>query len=186
MHNSEIENINPWKTLSVSTVYDNPWIQVTEAQVINPSGGNGIYGKVHFKNYAIGIVALTADKRIWLVGQYRYPLSRYSWEIPEGGGALGVDPLISAQRELMEEVGLKAEKWEKFFEMHLSNSVSDEWGIVFLATELSQFQSNPEETEQLSTKLVSIPEAFDLVERGVITDSMSVAAIYKLALTLKD
>jgi hypothetical protein len=127
---------NPWKIIDQETIYDNPWINVTEYRVINPSGGKGIYGKVHYKNTAIGIVPLDEEFRIWLVGQYRFPLNQYSWEIPEGGGAAGEDPLIAAQRELREETGLVAREWTRLFGMHLSNSVSDELAIIYLARDL--------------------------------------------------
>src|SRR6478609_8881922 len=124
---------NPWTTLSKQHVYENPWILVEEHQVINPAGGNGIYGKVHFKNKAIGIVALDNENNTWLVGQFRYPLNEWSWEIPEGGGPLESDVLASAKRELKEETGLTASHWSQVGRMHLSNSVSDEEGFIFLA-----------------------------------------------------
>src|SRR6201991_5040012 len=104
---------NPWKVLGSKEKYDNNWIRVTEYDVINPSGGKGIYGKVHFKNLAIGIVPLDEELNMWIVGQYRFPINRYSWEIPEGGGLIGSDPLESAKRELQEETGLSANKWSE-------------------------------------------------------------------------
>src|ERR1700760_54724 len=124
---------NPWTTLSGEEKYDNPWINVTEYQVLNPSGGKGIYGKVHFKNKAIGIIALDENNNTWLVGQYRYTLNEFHWEIPEGGGLIGKPPLEAAQRELKEETGLTAKKWSLLFRIHTSNSVTDEEGFVFLA-----------------------------------------------------
>src|SRR6476661_7194004 len=105
------EKSNPWKILGEKNIYDNKWINVTEYDVINPSGGKGIYGKVHFKNLAIGIVPLDEEFNTYLVGQYRFPLNQYSWEVPEGGGLLGDDPLSAAERELLEETGLKAAYW---------------------------------------------------------------------------
>lgn len=174
------EDHNPWTTLSDETVYDNPWIKVTSHNVLNPNGGHGIYGKVHFKNLAIGVIPIFENGDTLLVGQYRYPLNAYSWEIPEGGGKLGVDPLLSAKRELVEETGLIANQWTKLLEMHLSNSVSDEFSIIYIAEGLTQGESQPEETEQLQIKRVSISEAFNMVMRGEITDSMSVAALLKL------
>src|SRR5579871_191774 len=105
------EEKNPWQIISEKNIYDNPWINITEFDVINPGGGNGIYGKVHFKNLAIGILPLDENMNTYLVGQYRFPLDQYSWEIPEGGGMIGIDPLISAQRELIEETGLVATQW---------------------------------------------------------------------------
>src|SRR5690349_13764017 len=114
------EEENPWTTLSEKEVYDNPWINVTEYQVINPSGGRGIYGKVHFKNYAIGILPLDEELNTWLVGQYRYTIDQYSWEIPEGGGPLNISPLESAKRELLEETGLTASDWTEIQPFHLT------------------------------------------------------------------
>jgi 8-oxo-dGTP pyrophosphatase MutT (NUDIX family) len=175
---------NPWKIIKEKTVYDNPWINLTEYDVINPGGGNGIYGKVHFKNIAIGVMVLDDAFNTYLVGQYRFTLNAYSWEIPEGGGLLGTDPLENAKRELLEETGLMANKWQELFSMHLSNSVSDELGIVYLARDLKQGIAEPEETEQLMVKKVSLEEAATMVENGLITDSMSVAAIYKVQLLL--
>ena len=103
---------NPWKIITSKQVYDNPWIQLTEYDVINPNGGKGIYGKVHFKNTAIGVVVLDDMMNTWIVGQFRFTVDQYSWEIPEGGGLIGVDPLIGAKRELLEETGLIADHWE--------------------------------------------------------------------------
>lgn len=173
---------NPWTTLYSKSVYDNKWISVTEDEVINPNGGRGIYGKVHFKNIAIGIVALDEQEQLWLVGQYRYVLNAYSWEIPEGGCPHDESPLEGAIRELKEETGLEAKQWKELLRMHLSNSVSDELAIVFLATELTQSEPEPEETEQLRLQKISLSEAYKMVEKGLITDSISVAAITKIKL----
>lgn len=177
---------NPWQIKGQKQVYDNPWIGVTEFDVINPSGGKGIYGKVHFKGWAIGVLALDEQFNTWLVGQYRFPLNQYSWEIPEGGGPLDIDPLLSAQRELLEETGLVAKDWTRIMEMHLSNSVSDEHAIIYLARNLSQETACPEETEQLQVRKLPFEEAYQLVEQGKITDSVSVAAILKVKLMLTD
>jgi 8-oxo-dGTP pyrophosphatase MutT (NUDIX family) len=177
-----VESTNPWRTLSSSNVYDNPWITLTEFQVLNPAGNPGIYGKVHFKNMAIGIVALDDDGWISLVGQYRYTIDRYSWEIPEGGGHHDVDPLTSAQRELLEETGLKAGQWELLLQMHLSNSVTDEFCQVYLATELQQFEAEPEETEQLKYLKLPLSEAWQRVKSGEITDAITVASLQAMML----
>jgi len=171
---------NPWQKTGSKEIYDNPWINLTEFQVLNPAGKPGIYGKVHFKNLAIGIVALDSTDQIVLVGQYRFPIDKYSWELPEGGGPLGTDPLDSAKRELLEETGLVAENWSEILRMHLSNSVSDEMAIIYLAENLTQHEAQPEETEQLEIKKTPFEEAFDMVMKGEITDSMSVAAILKM------
>lgn len=175
-----MSEINPWQVLAEKEMYDNKWIRVTEYDVINPNGGRGIYGKVHFKNLAIGIVALDPDLNTYLVGQYRFTLNAYSWEIPEGGGALDMDPLESARRELLEETGLVAQKWTALLKMHLSNSVSDEYAIIYLAQELEQRDPMPEETEQLAIRKLPFKEAWQMVEDGLITDAMSVAAIQKV------
>lgn len=173
---------NPWKIISEKNIYENKWIGLTEYAVINPSGGAGIYGKIHFKNVAVGVVALDDDEQVWLVGQFRFTLNQYSWEIPEGGAPIGTDPLESAQRELKEETGLTATHWKHLLTMHLSNSVSDELAIIYLATGLKEGEAEPEETEELHSKKVSIGEAWQMVENGAITDSMTVAAITKIKL----
>ncbi|MBS1660621.1 MAG: NUDIX hydrolase [Bacteroidetes bacterium] len=175
---------NPWTILAERVIYDNKWIGLTEYDVLNPSGGKGIYGKVRFKNFAIGALPLDEEGYTWLVGQYRFPLNQYSWEIPEGGGELGVAPVDSAKRELLEETGLVASEWTHILDMHLSNSVTDEKAIIFLARGLEQREAQPEETEQLVVKRVHFDEVYKMVERGEITDSMSVGAILKVKLML--
>ena len=175
---------NPWKIITSKQVYDNPWIQLTEYDVINPNGGKGIYGKVHFKNTAIGVVVLDDMMNTWIVGQFRFTVDQYSWEIPEGGGLIGVDPLIGAKRELLEETGLIADHWEPLLSMHLSNSVSDELAIIFLARGITQKTAEPEETEQLQIQKLPFEKVYEMVEAGQITDAMSVAAIYKIKLML--
>lgn len=177
---------NPWTILEGALRYDNPWISLTEYQVVNPGGGRGIYGKVHFKNLAIGIVALDEKGSIYLVGQYRFPLDRYSWEIPEGGGPLGTDPLDSAKRELLEETGLKAVLWEEILRIDLSNSVSDEQGIIYLARGLTQHGARPEQTEELQIRKVPFETAYQMLGRGEMTDSMTVAAIQKVKLMMAE
>jgi 8-oxo-dGTP pyrophosphatase MutT (NUDIX family) len=175
---------NPWTVLAERRIYDNPWIGVTEYDVLNPSGGKGIYGKVHYKGLAIGVIPIDDQGYIWLVGQFRFVLDQYSWEIPEGGGDPAVPPVESAQRELREETGLVASEWTFLMEMHLSNSVSDERALIYVARGLEQREAMPEETEQLVIRRVHFNEAYEMVERGEITDSMSVAAILKVKLLL--
>ncbi|WKV11959.1 NUDIX hydrolase [Marivirga harenae] len=172
--------INPWKLLKSKIQYENPWIKVEEHDVINPGGGMGIYGKVHFKNVAVGIVPVDDDGNTWLVGQYRYPLDEYSWEIPEGGCPIGERELDAAKRELREETGLFAASWEELLRIHTSNSVSDERGVVYLAKELKQGETDFEETEDLKIRKLPISEAFQMVMDGKITDSISIAALLKL------
>lgn len=174
--------MNSWQTLSSEEKYDNRWINVTEYQVINPAGGKGIYGKVHFKNKGIGIVAFDNDENTWLVGQWRYTLDEWSWEIPEGGGALDTDPIESAKRELKEETGLVAERWTMIQRAYLSNSVSDEEGFLFLAEDLTQQESELEDTEaDLKVWKLPFKDALQMVLTGKITDSLSVMGILKVA-----
>jgi ADP-ribose pyrophosphatase len=172
---------NPWTTLDVLKVYENRWISVDEHQVINPSGGRGIYGKVHFHNKAIGVIPVDDENNTWLVGQWRYPLSEWSWEIPEGGGQLSDDPLEAARRELKEETGLTAQKWTLIQRTHLSNSVSDEEGLIFLAEGLQHGEAEPEETEDLVIRKIPLKEALAMVLDGRITDSLTVMGLLKLA-----
>ncbi|WP_199136143.1 NUDIX domain-containing protein [Pedobacter sp. ASV12] len=177
---------NPWKILESQKIYDNNWISLTEHQVINPAGGKGIYGEVHFKNTAIGIIPLDTDYNTWLVGQYRFPIKAYSWEIPEGGGLLGIHPEEGARRELAEETGLSAGRLTEIQRMHLSNSVSDELAIIYVAQDLQMGMASPEETEELVIRKLPFEEAFQLVLDGIITDSMSVAGILKTKLLIQE
>jgi 8-oxo-dGTP pyrophosphatase MutT (NUDIX family) len=176
------ESTNPWTVLSSKVVYDNPWISVREDAVIHPNGEPGIYGVVHYKNRAVGVLAIE-EGEIYLVGQYRYPLGRYSWEIPEGGCPEGEEPLDAARRELEEETGLRAASWRRLGEAHLSNSVSDEQAIWFLATELTQGQTSPEGSEQLRVRRVPLGEALRMALAGEITDSVSLLAIFHYVFT---
>ena len=174
------DKTNPWKKLSEKMVYENNWIEVHHHEVLNPSNNKGIYGKVHFKNIAIGIIPVDLENYTWLIGQYRYPLDQYSWEIPEGGGPLHIAPVESAKRELLEETGIEALSWEKIQTIHTSNSVSDEYGIIYLARKLSFTQSQPEETEQLQLKKLKLKDAYKMILDGEITDSLSLAGILRL------
>jgi len=175
---------NPWKTLSSEKVYDSPWISLTKHDVLNPSGNPGTYSVVHFKNLAIGVLALDENYNTWLVGQYRYPINQYSWEIPEGGGDRNIPPLESAKRELLEETGIRATKWTKIQEMYLSNSASDEFCILYIAQELSFGEAEPEDDEQLQLKKVHFNELYEMVVQGEITDSLTVAAVLKTKLLM--
>lgn len=175
---------NPWTTLSSEQVYESAWIRVTKHDVLNPNGNPGTYSVVHFKNLAIGILALDEDYNTWLVGQYRYPLDAYSWEIPEGGGKIGIPPLESAQRELLEETGITARKWTKIQEMHLSNSATDEYCILYLAEELSFGQAQPEDTEDLRVIKLPFADVYKMVCDGLLTDSLTVTAVLKTKLLL--
>ncbi len=177
---SATQTRNPWTVLHKKNIYDNNWIEVSHHEVLNPNRNEGIYGLVHFKNLAIGIVPYDSEGNIWLVGQYRFPIQQYSWEIVEGGGQIGIDPILSAQRELLEETGIVAQKYLKIVEMHLSNSVSDELGMVFLVTNLTFQQAEPEDTEQLTVIKIPFETAYLALQNGEITDSLSVAALLKI------
>lgn len=174
-----------WEKISTVVPYSNPWIEVQHHEVINPSGGKGIYGQVNFKNIAIGVVPVDNQGNTYLVGQFRFPLEEYSWEIPEGGCPIGEDILDAAKRELLEETGFTAQKWTLISKIHTSNSVCNEVGFIFLAEELLEGLAEPEETEDLIIKKVSLTEAVDLVMNNQITDSISIAGILKIA-RLKD
>ncbi|KPQ08877.1 MAG: ADP-ribose pyrophosphatase NudF [Algoriphagus marincola HL-49] len=172
---------NPWKTLSLKRIYENPWISVEEHDILNPAGNPGIYGKVHFKNKALGIIPIDQFGNTWLVGQFRYTLNEYSWEIPMGGGPIGQDILESAQRELKEETGLTAKKWTEVLRIHTSNSVTDEEGFVFLAEDLEEGEPEFEETEVIKIQKLPFEEAVQWVMEGKITDGISIAGILKVS-----
>ncbi len=181
---SPSEKKNPWTTQRSYVKYENPWIKVTENQVLNPAGNPGIYGVVHFKNRAIAIIPLDEDHNTWIVGQYRYTLNTYEWEVPEGGCPEGEDPLEAAKRELEEEVGLHASSWEQVMEIQLSNSVSDEIGYTYIARGLTHVGSSPEETEQLQIRKLPFDELVEMVMRGEIKDGLSVASVLKVKFLL--
>ncbi|MCC9135670.1 NUDIX domain-containing protein [Pontibacter silvestris] len=180
------ETHNPWTTLSSRPVYQNPWINVREDQVLNPKGGEGIYGVVSFKNKAIGIIPIDNEGYTYLIGQYRYALNEYSWEIPMGGGLIEDDILESAKRELKEETGFTAAKWTNIARLHTSNSVTDEEGFVFLAQGLTAGDTAFEDTEELHIKRVSFDEAVQMCMTNKITDAISVAGILKAAFLLQE
>jgi 8-oxo-dGTP pyrophosphatase MutT (NUDIX family) len=173
------ENHNPWQTLGTEVKYQNPWISVRQDQVINPSGGAGIYGVVSMKNKALGIIPVDAEGNTWLVGQYRYTLNEYSWEIPMGGGPIELDILESAQRELKEETGLLAHRWTRIARLHTSNSVTDEEGFVYLAEDLEQGEAEPEESEDLRLWKLPLAEAVQMAMDDRVTDAISVAGLLK-------
>lgn len=174
-----------WKKISSRTVYENGWMQVREDDVINPGGGSNLYGHVHFKNVAVAIIALDEANNTWLVGQDRYTLSEYSWELPMGGAPLDEPPLKAAQRELQEETGIRATNWEELMRLHPSNSITDELGIAYVATGLSFGETRFEETEDLEIRKLPFADAVQMVLDGQITDAISAAALLRVNLVRK-
>lgn len=177
-----IKEKNNWVKVKSEIKYENPWIAVEHHEVLNPSGKEGIYGQVNFKNIAIGIIPIDDENNTYLVGQHRFPLNEYSWEIPEGGCPIGEDILLAAKRELKEETGLLAEKWTLISKIHTSNSVCNEVGYIFTAETLTQSTAEPEETEDLQIRKIKLKDAANLVMENKITDSLSVAGLLKIAI----
>jgi 8-oxo-dGTP pyrophosphatase MutT (NUDIX family) len=169
---------NPWTTLSTRETYVNPWIRVREDQVINPSGGRGIYGVVEFKNRAVGVIPVDDKGHTWLVGQYRYCHHTYEWEIPEGGCPEDENLLDCAKRELLEETGIVAEDYELILEdVQLSNSTTNEVAYIYVARNLRFAEAQPEATEKLTVKRVSLEDAIEMARNGTIRDGMSVMGL---------
>jgi 8-oxo-dGTP pyrophosphatase MutT (NUDIX family) len=168
--------------VSRRVAYENPWIEILHDEVIRPDGQPGIYGVVHFRHLAIGVVPLDAGDRVLLVGQYRYTLDHYSWEIPEGGGGFDESPEEAARRELVEETGYSGGHWRELCRAELSNSVTDEATILFVATGLEAGTASPEGTEQLQPRWVPFDEAMAMIGRGEIADAMTILALQQLAL----
>jgi 8-oxo-dGTP pyrophosphatase MutT (NUDIX family) len=170
-----------WKRLNTRTVFENDWMEVREDHVLNPGGGENQYGWVHFRNRAVAIVALDEDGNTWLVGQHRYTLDEWSWELPMGGAPLDEPPVEAAKRELREETGLTAERWTEIMVLHPSNSITDEVGYVYLAEGLSEGPTDFEETEDLEVRKLPLQDAIALARNGEITDAISVAALFSLS-----
>jgi 8-oxo-dGDP phosphatase len=175
-------SLNPWKTLSSARIYGNPWFSVREDTVIRPDGQPGTYTVVSAARLATGIVPLWPDDTITLVGQYRYALDEYSWEIPEGGGPLDADPLDIARAELREETGIEAAHWEFLGRVHTSNCFTDEVGHIFVATGLTQHEAQPDPDEVLTTQRIPVAEAIRMARDGAITDAITIAALFHLSL----
>ena len=179
-----IEEKNPWTTLDKKLVYESPWIGVSHHNVLNPAGKPGTYSVVHFKNFAIGVLPLDENFNTWIVGQYRYPFNLFTWEIPEGGGQLNIDPLESAKRELEEECGIIADKFTFIQHMQLSNSATDEVAYLYIAQGLSFTKSQPGDDEELHVKKIHFDTLYEMVLKGEVTDSLTVAAVLKTKLLM--
>ena len=167
----------PWTVESVRVAFDNPWLSLIDHRVIHPDGSPGEYGVVHFKNRAIGILAIDDEGRVPLVGQHRFPADAYSWELPEGGGPLNEDPLAAAKRELKEETGCEAAEWVELARFDVSNSVTDEAAVCYLASGLKSGTPEPDPTEVLNHKLVRFSALHDLVLDGEIRDSLTIVMV---------
>jgi 8-oxo-dGTP pyrophosphatase MutT (NUDIX family) len=174
--------VGPWVRRSRETAYDNAWITVWHDEVTRPDGGPGIYGVIHFANLAAGVVVLDEDDRVLLVGQHRYTLDAWSWEIPEGGVPPAEAPLDGIRRELREETGVEAAEWIELARFHLSNSVSDEAGVLYLATNVTHGAANPEPTEELEIRWLPFDDALAMTLDGRITDAMSIIGLQRVAL----
>jgi 8-oxo-dGTP pyrophosphatase MutT (NUDIX family) len=173
------DKIGPWTRLSSRKVYENPWISVREDQVLHPNGDPGIYGVVHFRNLAVGVVPLDAQGRVIMVGQYRYAMNGYAWEIPEGGAPEGTTAEATAARELREETGFTAGRWDYLGCLALSNSATDEVAHLFLARDLVPGPDAPEASEELAVKTVGFEEACRMALEGELTESLTVVGLLR-------
>ncbi|MGB3524345.1 MAG: NUDIX hydrolase [Flavobacteriales bacterium] len=176
----------PWTTLSEKLAYETPWISVAHHEVIDPGGKHGVYGVIHFKSLAVGVIPLDEEMNTWIVGQYRYPMEAYSWEMPEGGGDRNAPAVESAKRELREEVGIEAEHWTEILQMDLSNSASDEKAVIFVARGLTFHAPEPDHDEELEQRKLPFMELYEMVQRGEVRDSLTVAAVLKVRLMMFD
>ncbi len=175
----------PWTTLRERIAYETPWIRVDHHEVLDPNGNESVYGVIHFARWAVGILPLDNEMNTWIVGQHRYPLDAYSWEMPEGGGDKDVPPLESAKRELREETGIEAERWTEILQMDLSNSASDEQAIIYVARGLTFHEPEPDSDEELAQRKLPFEELYQMVMRGDVRDAMTVAAVLKVKLMLE-
>jgi 8-oxo-dGTP pyrophosphatase MutT (NUDIX family) len=173
-----------WKELSNKTVYENPWIRVSESEVLDPKGEKAVYGKVHYKKITVGIIPIFSGNKTILIGQHRFPTKSYSWEIPMGGAENGETPLRAAKRELLEETGIVGEDWIELLNLETSNSVTDEKVVVYYCKVKLFEESNPENTELLKIQKLGFNEIVNKIEDGEIVDAISVASILRMKLII--
>jgi len=172
---------NPWRTKSSRVVYENAWIRVREDQVIRPDGGPGLYGVIEIRP-SVGVVALNDQDQIVLVGQWRYSVNRYSWEIPRGGSHPGEQNMLDvAKRELAEEAGVVADEWRVLGPVDVCNGVADDVQTLFLATGLSSTEMSLDPEEDITVEWKPFEEAVRMAMDGRITEVCSVAAILRVA-----
>ena len=171
----------PWAISDHKLIFENPWMSVRYHDVIHSSGRAHEYTTVTFKNRATGIVPLFENGETVLVGQHRFPLDRYSWEIPEGGCPPHEEPYQAALRELQEETGLTASNYAEILQLDLSNSITDERAWCYVSWGLDQGEPSPEETEDIALKKIGFSSVMEMVGRGDITDAISVACILRIA-----
>jgi len=182
LNKPELEKRGPWTILSERLGYENPWMTVREFDVLRPDGSPGLYGVMEPRNLAIGVLPVFDNGDTLLVGQYRFALDAYSWELPEGGGPHGVDPLMSARRELEEETGCTAQNWRKLLELDVSNSISSERAFCFLAWGLNEGQSDRESSEaDMITHRLPVHAAIAMAMSGKIRDSLTVIMLLTAA-----
>lgn len=173
------EGGNPWTVKGSTEAFANDWFRIGEHDVIRPDGSQGYYGVIRIKRLAVGVLPIDADGRVYLVGQWRFPLGRYSWEMPEGGAEVGEDARTCAERELAEETGLRAGALQKVLEMDLSNSLTDERAVMFIATDLTPGPTSPDPTEVLQHRSAHFLDVLERVADGRIRDAMTVAAVLR-------
>lgn len=172
---------SPWTIRASTEVYRNPWITVVEHDVLRPDGRPGIYGVVSAK-LACGVLPITDDGEVVLVGQWRFPFDAWSWEIPEGGADPGEDGLTCVRRELREEAGYEAATWSELGgEVHLSNSHTAEVARLWLATDLRHVGAEPDGDEVLEVQHLPLAAVMAMVDSGEITDAMTVIALLRYA-----
>ena len=175
------EHPDPYTVLDRRLLYESPWVRLREDRFQHRRGAQGQYVVCGFMRTACGVVALDEQDRVVLVGQWRYPLERYSWELPEGGGDAIESPYEAIRRELAEEAGLTAKVWEPLAFFHPSNSSTEEEAFLFLATELSPAEGHhAEDDEELLLHREPFQDCLRRILSGEITDSLTVMALLAL------